>query len=270
MDSILEQLVQLVRAKKQEVYNTNIGQVPTVYYIGMGKTGSGSIVTSLPDHQTAHWHEEHYFEVIYKTNLLTANKITLLDFVIYASRYTSQKPLIVESLREPISRAISDRFQCWHQDAFNPSYHSGNRQNPHHLPTMEEGLNLENYRFVFPYYAPAWKRFGVDVKAEFDTQKKYFYTELPEVKLLLIRYEDIADRPLLFQSLGYRYNPSRWNIAKDRPVSGPIYEQVVNQIRVPPEQFMRAFYKTDAHFFYSEEEIAKLKQRWTRKKPLFC
>ena len=97
--------------KLQIKINDKNSFIPKIYYIGMEKSGSTSIINGFLDINIAHWHNVNYFEKIYKTKLLSDNNYDLYDFIIYIGNKFNFKPVLIESIRNPINQEISNIFQ---------------------------------------------------------------------------------------------------------------------------------------------------------------
>lgn len=195
-----KQLIEMIVSKKLECGNKTLERVPSIYYIGMGKTGSSSIRHGFPHHTVAHWHNEAHFQRLYRTNLLSAHNISLIELIEYIGYTHHFKPLIVECVREPISHYVS----CTFQQIYN------------HKITLDRSDRAEQIARRIRHAHAAFLRGGVGPYAEqwpahfhvglcFDWQQKRFFHKTPLVKLLLLRFEDIQHRAQIFKDLGYTY-----------------------------------------------------------------
>ena len=109
-NKIMDQVIYLIMHRKREIKLYN-NEIPRIYYIGGGKSGSTSIMYSFYENSVAHWHDLKYFEKIYNCNLLSTHGYDLYDLIIYIGKKHSFIPTIIESIREPISKQISKIFQ---------------------------------------------------------------------------------------------------------------------------------------------------------------
>ena len=64
--------------------------MPSIYYIGVGKTGSIAIKMGFPGAEVAHWHSENYFEWVYGTKVLTRANASLLSAIWATGAYGSR------------------------------------------------------------------------------------------------------------------------------------------------------------------------------------
>jgi len=105
-EKVLDELVELVVENLTQVCVKNDIIPPRIFYVGMGKTGSSSLKKGF-DESVAHWHGENYFQEIYNTRLLEEYDLCLYDLILHFGKRFEFKPLIIESIREPIIRAVS-------------------------------------------------------------------------------------------------------------------------------------------------------------------
>lgn len=250
---ILEKLCKMVETKNCGIYNEHLGKVPTIYYIGLEKTGSASIKYGFKSHKVAHWHNEGYFQWIYGTKLLTKNGITLFDLIMYIAKKHKIKPLIIESIREPISRQISLFFQMIHIKKV---------QLPENNQLDFCIDKLKNETFALSPYSIKWKKyFGIDILKEYDPSKKYIYKDLDHVKLLFLKFEDIEMRPQIFKSIGYTYHEKHTNDSEKR-VYAELYRNVYRNFGLPKNQLDKIYNTPIIKIFYSTKEIDGFKNKF--------
>lgn len=97
---------------KQEITKQEINK-DSIFYIGLGKTGSASLFSSFPNRPTFHYHNYHYFNFVNGCNLKSNQE--LINFISNIGFMLGFKPVVIESIREPIERAIS----CLYHNTFN-------------------------------------------------------------------------------------------------------------------------------------------------------
>ena len=239
-DQICDEVVKMF-SKRIEIGNPSKEAVPSIYYIGMPKTGSTSIKFGFPNHSVAHFHSVSHFEQIYNTNLLSNNNLDLYDVVKYVGRKYNFKPLIIESIREPVSQLLSAFFQNHRNEEFRKSFIS-----------YEKWVNYEN-RGIQSIYL--WKKhFGIDLTSDF---VRYKYIKLDSIKLLFIRLEDSYDRKQLFEEIGYSYSDAHL-----KPTEFPTYKKIKRSICMT-EPELDAIYNGLAKVFYSPSEIASFRRKYT-------
>lgn len=103
---IYDTLIDDIINKRIEL-NKYTNPYPTIFYIGMEKTASSSIIHGIQNHTITHFHSTTYFERRYETDLLTINGLDIYDLILYIGKKYNFKPLIIESIREPISQMTS-------------------------------------------------------------------------------------------------------------------------------------------------------------------
>jgi hypothetical protein len=241
-DRICDEVVKMF-SKRIEIGNPSKEMVPSIYYIGMPKTGSTSIKFGFPNNTVAHFHSVTHFEQVYNTKLLSNNNLDLYDVVKYIGRKYNFKPLIIESIREPVSQLLSAFFQNNRNEEFCKSFIS-----------YENWVNYKN-RGIQSIHL--WKKhFGIDLKDNFE---RYKYLELDAVKLLFIRLEDSYDRKSIFKEIGYFYNDTRLKQTTD-----PSYQKIKWTISFTDEEFNK-IYSSFVKIFYSSEEIESFRRKYTNR-----
>ena len=241
-DRIYNEVVKLF-TKRIEIGNPSKEEVPSIYYIGMPKTGSTSIKFGFPNNTVAHFHSVAHFEQIYNTKLLSNNNLDLYDIIKYIGKKYNFKPLIIESIREPISQLLSAFFQNHRNQEFKKDFIS-----------YENWINYEN-RGIQSIHL--WKKhFNIDLIHNFE---RYKYVELETVKLLFIRLEDSYDRKSLFKEIGYTYNDARLKQTTDST-----YQKIKRIISFTDAELDK-IYTGFTKVFYSSDEIASFRRKYTNK-----
>ena len=86
---------------------------PSVFYIGMGKTGSSALYYGIKNRGVAHWHDSMYFYRLHNLFDLGKDKINVYQFILNTCKQYDIKPIFIESVREPIAQRISWYFQLF-------------------------------------------------------------------------------------------------------------------------------------------------------------
>jgi len=86
---------------------------PTVFYIGMGKTGSASLYYGIKSHSVAHWHNTEYYCRIHNDYRLLENDMTVYDLVEEIGQQHNFTPIVIESFRDPVAQRLSWYFQVF-------------------------------------------------------------------------------------------------------------------------------------------------------------
>lgn len=250
-DEILEEITTMVVERSIEVSVKNNSPVPKVFYIGIGKTGSSSIKKHIKE-TVAHWHDETYFEDIYQTDLLTKYSICLYELILYIGKKHRFKPLIIETYREPVARSISGLAHR-------------NRISEISTTDYEEFKTRITVDFITSTsepYSLKWKAyFSVDLIADFNKSKNYFYKDLENVKLLFLKLEDVNNWPSIIKFAGYQYENIVSNDATKSKFSD-LYSEVVAKFRLSEEDLNKVYQNSLIESLYSQNEINSFKLRW--------
>ena len=155
--------------------NIKLSLFPSIYYIGMGKTGSVSLLKGFPKNYVAHYHGISSFEKIYNTNILSVNNIDLYDIVLYIGQKIKFKPLIIECIREPIGQMIS---VCMQHLKFDRDCNCNLCKWKLHNKNMDELLEIIKNRINVSSWINSIqsiklykKHFGINLLEEFDIKK---------------------------------------------------------------------------------------------------
>jgi len=268
-ETIMDNVIQLIQEKKLEISKIK-GKilVPSIFYIGMEKAASKSILKGFPENIVAHWHSLEYFEQIYESNLLSSHNLDLYDLAIYIGRKYKFKPLIVESIREPISQilsAIMQHFKRYGLENCGCDFckYKDNREGLLEIIKSKIGVD---YWINFPTKGfqsiKLWnKHFGIDLLKVF--QKKNCYYDIPMVKILLIRLEDSHERARLFEKIGYDYEETFSNKTEDNEKVSDLYEYINNNISFTEEELDK-IYSNEVKILYNQTEINEFKKKWIK------
>ena len=271
---IMEELISLFLEHPSSAWHKlDVGKVPTIYYVGLGKSGSTSLSQGF-DVGCAHWHGKKHFQEKYGTKLVYKNDICLYDLILYIAKRYKFKPLIIEACREPVIRCLSLISQRMSNGWYSPvapwnlistpplseerMYDKFMEEANHHVKGMERRWPRANFR---PNSFKWNDSFGVDLTDSFDKNKGYSFTELEHVKLLFLRLEDCKQWPTIFTELGYNYSDNKWNSSVDKPIA-KIYQRVIDNFKVPVERLQTIYANRAVKPFYSEEEIEYFIEKW--------
>lgn len=269
-NEIFDKLIDLIKTKRQEISKNRSNQeVPTIYYIGMEKTGSKSLLYGFPNNMVAHWHSTQYFEMKHNTKLLSSNDLDLYDLIIYIGKKYNFVPLIIECIREPISQitsAIMQHFKKYNKNNCKCELCKNMGENEKFLEKIKEMVTVNNW-LHFPTRGfqsiKMWKKhFDIDLLQAFK-QNNCFY-ELPEIKVLLIKLEDASKRELLFEKIGYKYEDNYANSTENNKKVANIYKFVKKNLRFSEEE-LNEIYANEVRVFYKRDEIERFKDTWREK-----
>jgi len=242
---LLELAAQWIEDNPEHVLRRKDHPEIDVFYVGFGKSGSTSFRRGFPDCNTAHFHGTHdafrYNEKLHE-NLINSN-LNIYDVIAHIAKRDGYKPLIAETIREPMSRFFSEVLQ--HLKNHNHSergcecmlcdWRRGEEKSPEKLHDTIRGYIKRTIRsrgsitlplvslsedFIkskkLPHSILASERFNINLLNEFSLEKKFFYKETENVKFLFTRFEEIQNRELLLKSIGYNYASIHQNNGKSK------------------------------------------------------
>ena len=133
----------LVNILNLEITKQNI-DVNSIFYIGLGKTGSASIFHGFPNRPCFHYHDYTYFNYVNGANLKSNQE--LIDLISNIGYMLGFNPVVIECTRNPMDRALSAIY--W-------NYYNNKNLDHHDLFKMtDEELTyiLNNYIKEKPFY----------------------------------------------------------------------------------------------------------------------
>lgn len=160
----------------------------------------------------------------------------------------------ISLVRDPIARNISAYFQNFPISA-------------DRAEAPPEGV-IAAFRAAYPHAIPArwfdrsFRRFlGIDIyRILFDKARRSAVTE--QVVLMRTDLDDAEKSRLLSAALGREIDVARKNVGEQKHYSG-VYQSVL-EIAKFPAAFVDAMYSTKfARHFWTDEELAEFKDRWT-------
>jgi hypothetical protein len=253
-----------------------LGYVPKVYYVGMGKTASTSLCGGLSP-RAMHWHSTSYFQKLYKTTFLTDNNLNVYDLILSIGKEYKFSPLIIECIREPITQQISSNFQHL---KLNRKYQNKPCQCDLCMWKKTDAEDVEALRNVIrnsilklktdpniPYSHRKWKKyFGIDLLEMFNYEKRFLYKEVDNAKLLFIRYEDIDSRQEIIKEIGHEYTNVVTNKTnKSKNFISKCYNEIKNnlhKLKLSCDDVDKIYSNKYVTSFYSNEEISNFKLKF--------
>ena len=180
------------------------------------------------------------------------------------SKRFSFKPLIFESVREPFSISISERFQhlvherpkckcdlCVYKNKKKSSFNLElEKNNPDFQKIIHQKIKPLNIKKVLTHELLV-KHFNFDIVEKFDINKKFIIKDFGTILYVLCRFEEINDRKKLFNSIGYNYSNIHTNKTTPNTFKITISEEKIND-----------FYNEYTRAFYSYEEFQNLSQKY--------
>lgn len=273
MDENLENIVKLVVRKKKVVSNKRLSEVPQIYYIGMPKTASQSIVYGFPGISVSQWHNIKFFEKRFQTKILSENNLNLYDLIIYIGKKYNFKPLVIESIREPVGMLMS---LCAQHLKFNHPVCKCElcewKRDPNHQ-LDNNFLEIINRRIKVHFWKN-WLQTNLAVAHCFNEDifkiynpniDKKLYLENDKIKLLMIRFEDISQRKKVFEELNYNYNEVYYNDTQNFEGVAKIYDYIKKNIVFTEEEINEIYNYKLVKLFYTSDEIEFFKNKYLKK-----
>ena len=162
-------------------------------------------------------------------------------------------------VRDPIAQCISAFFQPGERRG----YLRPDASTDSLLAAFGDRLEHLQLRWFESHLEPA---FGIDVYATpFDRERRYQVITTPSVKLLLLRFEDLAIAPKALAELVGRSEPIALpmaNASSDKSY-GALYEAFTAALRPSEEVIDRAYTSRLVRHFYSTDEIARFRALWS-------
>lgn len=251
-----------------EIRNLDKEEYPSIFYIGGPKSASTSILEGFSEYKTAHWHDVSHVKRFHSSIADQINKPNdIFDLVRISSSLLYKKCLVVESYREPISRAVSLLFhdlltgQLKNFDPF--------------LKTENQFAFLDKFLYSFIKrcvnempYAKHWKDVAGGSCAcisQFNNKDKFYYKECKYIKYLFLTYEHSYGWNDIFHTLGYKdYQLPKINISIGRTPHDPnfsqdqyndLYINYTKQLRFDKQTLDYAFQNEFVQLFYEKSEI---------------
>lgn len=228
------------------VKHPNLENFPSVFYIGLGKTASSSVLHGFPDHSTAHWHGAEYFQRLHGSKSLSGYQDNLYDFIFSNCIKNKIKPLIIEHIRDPIARSISLEFQLNGKLTYNEAINLLSSDD-YINKLCNHSVDHEPYsRHLIPKYLNELKK----------------YQENKHGKFVILKFEsDLKDRKAFFKSIGYNFKDTHPN----NKSNNRHYKKVCQNFKLK-EDILTKIYKNNKFIqaFYDDEEINNFITKWRR------
>lgn len=225
----IENMIKKKGLQGKEESNDNFNIIPKIFYYGCGKSASTSIQFGFNE-PVAHWHNVRHFEFLFETNLLSKNQLSLIDFIFYLSNKYNFKPLLIECVREPISRSISDFMY-----KVSLGWEKCNNYTDAIKQIKQKGVKLWCESIII--YK---KYFKIDLLKDFDKNKKFYFKDHSKAKLLFLRFDDLGKRQEIFKNIGYEFKNKKLNENLDNKVK-KIYEDVKENITFNKEELEKIY-----------------------------
>jgi|TARA_R110000787_G_scaffold336_6_gene1196 hypothetical protein len=219
-----------------EVINIKLDrEFPDVFYIGAAKTGSRTICEGLKESFTIHCHGTDHFRKIYEHEPIPNGNI--LEFIPEIYKNVYKKPLIVESIRDPIARRISQ------------SHFENEEATYDELYDLFKDIDwfADN---TISCHSALWPRY-------FNVSSSDVYVETEAIKLLMLKFEDMKNWAGTFEMIGYNFTPNHANEVKHEP-----YLRMKKDFKLPRDILNELYEHPIITTFYSKYDIELLKLKW--------
>lgn len=256
MDIIKDKIIDLILLKNKEMTLKN--KIPKIYYIGGGQCGSRSIKEGFhKDICVAHWHCVEYFEKIFKTKLLSENNIDLYDLVIYIGKKYNFHPIIIDSIRENISRGISGYFHRNKRKDFRNNIDTTNEIINYVKKSLIVNEIYNNYTNIM-----CEKHFQYSIQEKFNPKDKFFFKNFGVLSILLLRFEDIKYwESIMKETIKYKFTLYHLNNNNNTEIIKNIRENIKFS-----KDFLEKYYKINTHykFYFTDYELDKYIKKFSK------
>lgn len=174
---------------------------------------------------------------------------------------------VITPVREPVARNVSAFFEDL--PLFVPEDSNDVTANKVELDKLTE-MFLETYKHEIPL---EWldiemkQVFGIDVYSHtFPRERGYDIFELNGVRILLLRLENLpgSAKAMMHEFLGiedFQVLNARVGTSAEYKNS---YKSFISQVHLPPSYLDKMYQSKYARHFYSEEELAAFRDRWSQ------
>tara|TARA_B110000208_G_C11775868_1_gene431999 strand:+ start:1158 stop:1967 length:810 start_codon:yes stop_codon:yes gene_type:complete len=267
--NIFNILIDLIFSKQKGI-NININSknirvfIPKIYYIGDGKSGSSSIKKGFLNVNVAHWHSVNYFEKIFGTKLLTNNNYDLYDLILYIGNKYNFKPIIIESVRNPINLEISETYQHIKYDrGHGPKCKICQIKKMKDIDAISKIVKERVLIKAFqkkPYSIEMYKKhFNIDLLSKFNNKLNYYFNDTNNCYLLFLKFENIADWTKIINDL----LPYNFVLLHENKTTNTHYNKVKQKIKFT-EKELQLLNSKIVRCFYTKGEIDKIKQQFIK------
>lgn len=235
----------------------------------MGKVGSAGIKAGLKKEYPfipafhIHFLSDNWLKKIlpsmhafFHANIRDANVV-----LNYLQRHPGQRLKIITIVRDPIERDISDIFQNW-------KGRLGERTiNDLTFTELTESFNKDDHSYTLNWFDTELKEYlGFDMYSQpFDYNRGYSIYQSKNADILCIQLEQMNARltEATEKLLGYGITPEEGvNLSADKE-GKELYKEMIRQYKAPEQKLATVYGHRFMQHFYSPEQIAKMKQRWS-------
>ncbi len=248
----------------------------------MGKVGSSTLRRSIdaikPD---VHPYHLHYMNGIdYMVELCRKKSLPLQDHILSSifcrkllkkAKTNGIRLNVISLVREPIAKNISQFFQ--NVDVSYPEFEYSKKEkvlSQDELVSVMTDFFIKNFRHDDPlvWFDDELKQFtNIDVFSNpFPYEKGFKIYENERFRILVIRLESLNEccSDAMKQFLGVEhFELLNENVSSKKKYAG-VYEKMKNKIKLPESYINKMYSSKMATHFYSEDEITRFKDKWSR------
>ncbi|NIM00540.1 MAG: hypothetical protein GTN89_06635 [Acidobacteria bacterium] len=246
--------------------------------LAMPKTGNTTVIESLRgaglDVQRSHFVSEHAFRQAVARVELSGDERRMSELLDWNERF--RKPAangfdgsgcrVISLIRDPVARNVSWLFES--SRLKDPAAARRFRDGTFDLRELRRRfLEAEDHDYTVRWFDREIRDvFGIDVFEEpFPHAAGYATYERGDVELLVLRLEDLstAGAGALREFLaldGLEMVPRNVRVTS---LAGELYERFKEELRLPDEYLERVYSSKPARHFYTVDEIAGFRRRWS-------
>lgn len=272
-DEIIFSLLNRVIYNSSEIYfNTEKNRnLLEIFIYASGKTASTSLFESFKalNKNSIHMHgTQYYLKYILKADLY--EQFSMFDYINYLSK-RKNNILVVDIVREPISRKISSFFQ--HLDRLPyvmQNFNSVENMQEYYLKNIDQLVDIFNTQFLLKkenYYGfDEYVADGVFIrKRKFSHIKKRMHFKHNNKKYLIIRFDDIPLWNEIFRDIGYTdFELTNVNKAESKNIA-TLYKAFKQNFMLTKQALDILYlkqHKKVLDIFYTPKEIASHYNKW--------
>lgn len=250
----------------------------TVFYIGMGKTGSFTLCNSIKDVNIFHIHGEDDINIYYN-NIITEYNINIYNLIELFGKELSYKPLLIQNIREPVSLLLSLIFE-FTKGNFEAKHsycevipleliyeYNQNKTISSKAETIAKIFNCICEKFDKPFFDIYHQEIINKENIKFNIEEGFVYSELKDFSMLILKFENIRNWKTILNNIGINYEETPINLSSDYDfydISKYIKDnpKILNLTR----DYLKDWYNyNDCYLYnyYSEKEIDNFINKWS-------
>ncbi len=256
-------LSRVYRKIKKLVYSD-----PEIYLVySMGKVGSAGVYLSLQRRKPyaavfhVHFLSKNWLQDrLPKEHESFHSNISLGNDILKHIRKNPNKRIkIITLVREPVIRSISDLFQNW-KHLYDDIQEVDNE-------TLQEHVETTNYEYALEWFDSEFNEYlDLDVYSlPFDREKGYEIYNLDKCDILCMKLEALnkVGNQAMQEFLGEEFKLTSSNISSQKPTKDQ-YSYLKDHVKISIDKLNEVYGSKFVQHFYTSEEIADFKKRWSK------